>query len=151
MPRFIVLLRGDADSESGKFPPKEVFEQMHAYNASLMASGAMLGGEGLFESAKGARVVFPGTPNSTDGTAPEDKIEVTPGPFPAEGIHRVVCGFWLIKAKDLDHAIELVKKAPLQGGEVEIRKIHENEDLGEMPEQVKREEAEWRKQLEKEA
>lgn len=88
------------------------------YNASLMNSGAMLGGEGLAESAKGVRVAFP------DGTAPKDKIEVTPGPFPAEGVHRVVCGFWLIKAKDLDEAIELAKKAPLQGGEVEIRRVH---------------------------
>ena len=84
----------------------------------------MLGGEGLAESAKGARVAFPSTPNSPDGTATKDKIEVTPGPFPAEGIHRVVCGYWLIKAKDLDEAIELVKKAPLQGGEVEIRRVH---------------------------
>ena len=151
MPRFVFLLRGDADSESGKIPPKEVFEQMHAYNASLMASGAMLGGEGLFETSKGVRLAFPITANSTDGTAPEDKIEVTPGPFPAEGVHRVICGYWLIKAKDLDHAVELAKKAPLQGGEVEIRRIHESEDLEEMPEQVKKEEAEWRKQLEKEA
>lgn len=151
MPRFIFLLKGDADSESGKIPPKEVFEQMHAYNASLMASGAMLGGEGLTETAKGARVAFPKIASSTDGTEPENKIEVTPGPFPAEGINRVVCGYWLIKAKDLDHAIELAKKAPLQEGEVEIRRIHEFEDLEQMPEQAKKEEAEWREQLEKEA
>ncbi|KAI9671112.1 MAG: hypothetical protein M1831_005198 [Alyxoria varia] len=168
MPRFLILLHGDAASESGVMPSKDTFGAMHAYNTSLKNSGIFLGGEGLHETAKGARVNFPPADQSstTSGGAtqspdqqptPKDNITVTPGPFEYSFVNpsgqyggptRPVCGFWIFKAKDLEEAVEWVKKGPLGGTYVEIRRIHEFEDLNEMPKEMKEEEEGWRKELE---
>ena len=152
MPRYVFLLRADADSEAGKDPSKETFEQMHAYNSKIKASGNMLAGEGLGPSSYGVRLEYPTGSDSQDGTVPGDKIVMKQGPFPSEGENRVICGFWLIKADNIDHAVELAKGAPLQGGELEIRCVQELEDFGDLvPEKMKEEEGEWRKELEKKA
>jgi len=43
----------------------------------------------------------------------------------------LVAGFWLIKARSLDEAIDWMKRAPFGGGaEIEIRQVFSAEDFG---------------------
>ena len=119
-----------ANFEFDRLPSEAVLTQMHAYNTSLVDSGALLTEEVLTASANGARVVFSPTTAHRIRRPPKDQIQVTPGPFASDGAHRVVCGYGVIKARDLEDAIEWAEKAPLGDTDVEIRKIHELEDSG---------------------
>jgi hypothetical protein len=117
--RFMVLVKGDNHSEAGELPSKEILTEMGKFNEELVKAGVMLAAEGLQPTSKGARVKFQG-----------GKKTVTDGPF-AEA-KELVAGFWLWQCKNLDEAIEWLKRAPFGGGtEVEIRQIFEAEDFGE--------------------
>ena len=55
----------------------------------------------------------------------------TDGPFPATG--ELLAGFWMWEVKDMDEAVEWVKRAPnpmLGPSQIEIRPIFEYEDFG---------------------
>jgi len=115
--RFMVLVKADKNSEAGVLPSKELLAEMGKFNEELAKAGVMLAGEGLQASSKGARVRFDGT-----------KRTVIDGPF-AE-TKELVAGFWLIQVKSKAEAIEWLKRAPFQEGEVEIRQLSEAEDFG---------------------
>ncbi len=117
--RFMVIVKADKNSEAGVMPSQQLLTDMGNFNQKLADGGVMLAGEGLHPTAKGARVRFDG----------KGKTSVIDGPF-AE-TKELVAGFWLWKCKSLDEAIEWLKKAPFEGGEVEIRQIFEAEDFGE--------------------
>ncbi|TMP99419.1 MAG: YciI family protein [Verrucomicrobia bacterium] len=116
--RFMVIVKGDKDSESGVLPSKQLLTDMGKFNEELAKAGVMLAGEGLQPSSKGARVKFSGGQTS-----------VIDGPF-AE-TKELVAGFWLWKCKSLDEAIDWLKRAPFENTEVEIRQVFEAEDFGE--------------------
>jgi hypothetical protein len=117
--RFMVLVRASADSEAGVMPSKELMDAMGEFNEQLVNSGAMLGGDGLQASSKGARITFSG-----------GKPAVRQGPFPLDGL---VAGFWMIQAKSKDEVIELFERCPGPAGngegEIEIRQVFEAEDF----------------------
>jgi hypothetical protein len=115
--RFMVLVKADKDSEAGVLPSRELLEAMGNYNEQLAKAGLLLAGEGLQPSSKGARVRFDG-PRRT----------VTDGPF-AE-TKELIAGFWMLQAKSLAEVVEWIKKAPMPGGELEIRQVFELEDFG---------------------
>src|SRR4030095_922778 len=92
---------------------------MDKYNEELVKAGVMLAGEGLQASSKGARVRVEGA----------KKRSVLDGPV--AGTKEVVGGFWLWQVKSRDEAIEWLKRAPFEEGEVEIRQVFETEDFGE--------------------
>lgn len=115
--RFMVLVKGNEQSEAGTMPSEAELAEMGRYNEELVKAGVMLAGEGLHPSAKGARVRFDG-----------DARTVTDGPF-AEA-KELVAGFWLIQARSHDEALEWVKRAPFREGEVELRRVFEAEDFG---------------------
>ena len=118
--RFMVIVKGDKDSEAGKLPSTEILGAMGKYNEELVKAGVMLAGEGLHPSSKGARVRFEGK-----------KRTVIDGPF-AES-KELVAGFWLWQCKSKDEALEWLKRAPFDGGtEVELRQVFENDDFGEV-------------------
>ncbi|KAL9633379.1 MAG: hypothetical protein Q9164_004735, partial [Protoblastenia rupestris] len=158
MPRYLLLLHGDQDSEDGKMPSKEILEQMHAFNAEIMSAGALLGGEGLHATSKGARVSFsPPDPANPNKPGRKSDIAVTNGPFgytmknpdgQCGESKRPVCGFWILKAKDLEEAVAWVKKGPLAGTYVEVREIFESCDIPDMTKEMREEEEGWRKELE---
>jgi hypothetical protein len=53
-------------------------------------------------------------------TSPDGKLSVTDGPY-AETKEQLA-GFWIVEARDLNHAIQLMSKNPaLRGGAIEIR------------------------------
>jgi hypothetical protein len=119
--RFMVLVKGNEDSEAGVMPSEQLLSEMTAYNEEMVKAGVMLAGEGLHPSSKGARVRFSGKERT-----------VIDGPF-AEA-KELIAGYWLIQVKSMDEAIEWVKRCPnpLDGeSEIEIRQVFEAEDFGE--------------------
>jgi hypothetical protein len=116
--RFMVIVKANKDSEAGALPDQKILEAMGKFNEELVKAGVMLAGEGLQASAKGARVRFEGSSRRT----------VIDGPF-AE-TKELVAGFWLWQVKSKDEAIEWLKRAPFQEGEVELRQVFETEDFG---------------------
>jgi len=116
--RVMVIVKANKDSEAGILPDRKILEEMGKYNEELAKAGLLLAGEGLQDSSKGARVKFSGS-----------KRTVIDGPF-AE-TKELVAGFWLWQVKSREEAIEWLKRAPFQEGEVEIRQVFEQEDFGE--------------------
>lgn len=134
--RFMVIVKSDKDSEAGIMPSEKLLADMTTYNEELAKAGVMLAGEGLHPSSKGARVRFDG----------KGKTSLIDGPF-AE-TKELVAGFWLWKCASLDEAIEWLKKAPFEGGEVEIRQVFEAEDFGkEFTPELQQREARLRQQI----
>ena len=120
MPRFMLIVKANRDSEAGKLPSAELLREMGKFNEELIKAGMMLAGEGLHPSSKGARVFFSGK-NRT----------VAKGPFTET--KDLVAGFWVIKAKSLEEAIEWVKRVPNptgDEGQIEIRQVQSEEDFG---------------------
>lgn len=119
--RVMVMVKATKDSEAGIMPSTELLEAMGKYNEELANAGIMLAGEGLQPSTKGKRVAFDGP-----------KRTVIDGPFLET--NELVAGFWLWQVKDMDEAIEWVKRCPnpMPGpSEIEIRPLFEMTDFGE--------------------
>jgi hypothetical protein len=119
--RFMILLKGNEDSEAGKMPSEDLLAAMGKFNEELVNAGVMLGGEGLQPSSKGARVHFKGSERT-----------VIDGPF-AE-TKELVAGFWIIEVSSKEEAIEWVTRIPSphdgEEAEVELRQVFEAADFG---------------------
>jgi hypothetical protein len=119
--RFILMAMATRELEAAPPPKPEAFAAMQQYNEELAKAGILLAAEGLAPTSKGARVKFSG-----------DERIVIDGPFTET--KELVAGFSIIKAKSLEEAIEVVKRAPnvSSNGEaqVEIRKLMDVEDFG---------------------
>ena len=115
--RFMILVKANKDSEAGVLPDEKALTEMGKFNIELEKAGVMLAGEGLQASSKGARVRFEGK-----------KRTVIDGPFTET--KELVAGFWIWQVKSKAEAIEWLKRAPFQEGEVEIRQVFEAEDFG---------------------
>ena len=119
--RVMVLIKATPDSEAGVMPSLELIQAMDAFNQQLIEAGIMLDGDGLRPSSQGKRVAFDG-----------DSRTVIDGPFEATG--ELVAGFRLWQVKDMDDAIEWIKRCPnpmLGPSEVEIRPLYEPADFAE--------------------
>jgi hypothetical protein len=116
--RFMVIVKGNEDTENGVMPTEQELTEMGAYNEELVKAGVMLAGEGLLPSSKGARVRFDEKGGST----------VLDGPF-AE-TKELVAGFWILEVSSREEVLEWVRKAPFRGGEVEVRQVASAEDFG---------------------
>jgi hypothetical protein len=100
-------------------PSTELLTAMGKFNEEMAAAGVIEAGEGLHPTSRGARVKYSGGQSS-----------VSRGPFDLSG--DLVAGFWLIKTKSLEEAIDWMKRAPFDGGEeIEIRQVFSPEDFGE--------------------
>ena len=116
--RFMVIVKANKDSEAGVLPDQKILAEMGKYNEELVKAGVMLAGEGLHASSKGARVRFEGPSKRT----------VIDGPFTET--KELIAGFWLWQVKSKEEALEWLKRAPFQEGEVELRQVFETEDFG---------------------
>lgn len=117
--RFIVMVKANAESEAGALPEPRELEAMTNYNEELVKAGVMLAGEGLHPSSKGTRISYQG-----------GKTTITDGPFTEA--KELVAGFWIIQVKDKAEAIEWLKRAPFDEGEVEIRQVFETDEFAEV-------------------
>src|SRR5579859_4216220 len=97
--RVMVIVKATAESEAGTLPSAELMEAMGKFNQQLAEAGIMKAGEGLRPSSAGKRVRFDGP-----------KRSVTDGPFTET--KELIAGFWLWTVKDLEEAVEWVKKCP---------------------------------------
>jgi hypothetical protein len=68
--RFLMMVKANKDSEAGVLPDEKMLSEMGKYNEELVKAGALLAGEGLQASSKGARL-----------RCANGKITVTDGPF----------------------------------------------------------------------
>ncbi|MCP8883518.1 YciI family protein [Devosia sp. XJ19-1] len=111
--RVVVFVKATADSEQGIMPTTEMLEAMGKYNEELINAGIMLGGDGLKATKFAKRVHFSGSNRS-----------VIDGPF-AE-TKEMVAGFWIWEVRDMDEAVEWVKRCPnpmLTDSDIDIRPI----------------------------
>jgi hypothetical protein len=116
--RVMVLVPANEDSEKGVMPDETELAEMGNFNEELVKAGVMLAGEGLHPTSKAARVRFDG-----------DKRTVIDGPFTES--KELIAGYWLWQVRDMDEAIEWIKRAPFGGGiEIELRPVFETEDFG---------------------
>ena len=116
--RVMVLVPADESSEQGVMPDENMLAEMGNFNEELVKAGVMLAGEGLHPTSKAARVRFDG-----------DKRTVIDGPFTES--KELIAGYWLWQVRDMDEAVEWIKRAPFGGGtEIELRPVFEMEDFG---------------------
>jgi hypothetical protein len=119
--RFMMIMIPDVYSKPiapDFMPDMEAIKKMGEYNAALQQAGVLLSLDGLTPPSAGARVSFAG-----------GKPKVAYGPFP--GSKEAVGGFWMIRVKSRDEAIEWAKRCPAGANDViEIRQVHEMEDFG---------------------
>lgn len=120
MPRFLVMVKANEESEAGHMPTDDLIDEMMKYNEELQKAGVLLDLGGLQPTSKGARVRYSG----------KDRT-VIDGPFTEA--KELVAGYWLIEARSKDEAVEWAKRAPFQDGEVEIRQVASLEEFGEGP------------------
>jgi hypothetical protein len=118
--RFMAIIKAPAESEKeGALPDPQLMAEMGKYNEELIKAGVLLAMDGLHPSSKGARVKFSGKSRT-----------VVDGPFTEA--KELVAGFWILKVKSLEEAIQWVKRAPSSSTadyEVEIRQVGEMEDF----------------------
>ncbi|UOV03060.1 YciI family protein [Pseudoxanthomonas mexicana] len=116
--KVMVLVKASPASEAGEMPGTELLTEMGRFNEALVKAGILLAGEGLHPSSRGARVRFDGRQRT-----------VIDGPFGET--RELVAGFWLWQVRNLDEAIEWIKRAPFDGGaEIELRPVFEADDFG---------------------
>ena len=118
--RFMLIVKASKESEAGILPDEKILGEMAKFNEQMVKAGVMLAGDGLQASSKGARIKFDGS-----------KRTVVDGPF-AE-TKELIAGYWMVQVKSRDEAIEWVKRAPFEDGEVEVRQVFELEDFGQSP------------------
>jgi hypothetical protein len=137
--RFMVIVKADAESETGVMPSEQLLAEMGKFNEELVKAGVMLAGEGLHPSSKGARVHFSGS-----------KRTVIDGPF-AE-TKELIAGFWIWQLNSMEEAIEWAKRCPnpMNGeSELEIRQVFEADDFGaEFTPELREQEERLRAQIE---
>lgn len=136
--RVMVLIKASTSSEAGVMPEEQMLAEMGKFNDELIKAGVLLGGEGLYPSAKGVRVHFAGK-----------RRTVVDGPF-AE-TKELIAGFWLWQVRSMEEAVEWVRRCPNPMPEesiVEIRQVLEMDDYGdEMTPELRDQEARQRAEL----
>lgn len=114
--KFMLILKATKDSEAGKMPSEETINSMVKYNQEQAKAGVLLDAAGLYPSSAGARINV-----SADG-----KKSIIDGPFTES--KELVAGYWLIKVKSIEEAIEWAKRAPTTPGQeiqIEVRQFIE--------------------------
>lgn len=120
--RFMILIRGNRDTEAGVAPAAAIVAAMAAYHGQLAQAGVLLDASALEPSATGLRVRWQG-----------GRRTLVEGPLAASD--RVVAGYTLIEVKSRAEGVEWAKRFPPPfgedaEGEIEVRPLHEHADLG---------------------
>jgi hypothetical protein len=114
--KFMLILKATKDSEAGKMPTEETINAMVKFNQEQAAAGVLVDAAGLYPSSTGARV----------HVAADGKKTVIDGPFTES--KELVAGYWLIKVKSLEEAVEWAKRTPTTKGQdvqIEVRQFIE--------------------------
>ena len=136
MPRYMMIVKATKESEAGVMPEESMLAEMGRYNEELVKAGVMLEGSGLQPSSKGWRVQYTG-----------GKKSIVDGPFPET--KELIAGYWLIRTKTREEALEWSRKIPNPSGQdchVEVRQLFELEDFEQTPALEKHRELQGRMQ-----
>lgn len=120
--RFMIMVRANAQSESGEMPSDEaLFAAMATYHEELAKAGALLDATGLQPSSRGWRVRYSG-----------GKPTVVDGPF--ADTKELIAGYTLIQVRSRDEALEWARRFPApfgseMDGEIEVRQLYELDDF----------------------
>jgi hypothetical protein len=119
--RFMIIRKGDAETEAGTMPSRELAEKMMAYHEEMGRHLKILGGDGLKPTSAGAKVRFR-----------KNKPLVIDGPFTET--KEIIAGYTLVEAGSLAEVLEWAKLWPCVDGdgnvELEIRQLYELDDFG---------------------
>ena len=113
--RFMIMVRANAQSESGQMPEEALLAAMAAYHEQLAQAGVLLDANGLKPSAQGFRVSYHlGRPTVVDGPFAESK--------------ELIAGYTLIEARSQEEAMEWARRFPAPYGdaidsEIEVRPL----------------------------
>ncbi len=111
MPEFMILIHESeaADATLATMETRSLLEMQAAYDQKLRSLSAYVDGERLRPSTEGRRV--------SDG---EGGPRVDAGPFDEPALE----AYYVIRAGDLDAAIDVVKAFPMpQGAAIEVRPV----------------------------
>lgn len=120
--RFMIMVKGNKDTEAGVMPPEELIAEMTKFHEELAKAGVLLDGSGLQPTSKGARIRYSGGKRTwIDGPFTESK--------------ELLAGYTLIQVKTREEAYEWAKRFPAPhgenaDGEIEIRQLFELDDFG---------------------
>ncbi len=110
MAKFLYLLRNSGECVTTTMSPEETQQVIQKYMAWIEKLGeAFVAGEKLRDGE--GRVLE------------KDRGIVKDGPF--SETKEVVAGFWIVQAKDIEHAAALAEELPWGAGSLEIRPIDE--------------------------
>ena len=120
--RFLIMVKGNKETESGKLPEDKLIAAMATYHEELARAGVLLDASGLQPTSKGWRMRYSG-----------GKRNVIDGPFTES--KELIAGYTLIQVKSREEAREWVKRFPApfgEGaeGEIEVRQLYELDDFG---------------------
>jgi hypothetical protein len=121
--RFMIIVKGNKDSEAGVRPSEALFAAMADYHEQLVKAGVLLDASGLQPTSKGWRIKYA-----------QGKRSVIDGPF-AES-KELIAGYTIIQVKSREEALEWTRRFPnpsIDGkdAEIEVRQLFELEDFGE--------------------
>ena len=113
MPKFLLILRGDAQADYSTLTPadfEKILGEYQAWGQKMGAEGRLQLGHKLTD--QGGKVI----------TSKAGKTTVKDGPYVET--KEVVGGVYLIKADSYDHAVELCHNHPnFRFGSIEVREI----------------------------
>jgi hypothetical protein len=114
MPKFMLILRGDATADYSSFTPDDfgrILAEYQAWGEKMTKQGRLELGQKLTD--EGGKVIWP---------AGEKKVTVKDGPYIET--KEVVGGIYVIKADSYDHAVKLCEGHPnLRFGSIEVREF----------------------------
>ncbi|KAK2589602.1 hypothetical protein QQS21_012719 [Conoideocrella luteorostrata] len=121
MPKFAFLVVADAMADQPNLEiPAEMFEIMTTFNEKMADAGILLHADGFRPSSVDSyRLKF----GARSGP------EVIPGPFDLSKEDHIA-GYWIVKTKDAEEALGWAKQVPFPQGELLVRRISDECDLG---------------------
>ena len=119
----MILVKATADSEAGALPTENLLEAMADYHEQLAQAGVLVDANGLQPTSEGWRIEW----------SAGRKI-VTDGPF-AE-TKELIAGYTIIDVPSRQEAVVWAGRFPnpaVGDGAIEVRRIYELDDFGDMP------------------
>lgn len=113
MPEYLIAIHHPDDYDPAVLEDEAMHREIDALNDEMEAAGirVFVGGLHSASSAKSLRA------------QPDGKVLITDGPYLRTAEH--VCGFWVLKAADLDAALAWGRKAAIAcRAPVDVREFH---------------------------
>ena len=120
--RFLIMVKGNKDTEANKMPDEKLIADMTAFHEELARAGVLLDASGLQLTSKGIRIRYL-----------KGKRTIIDGPFTES--KELIAGYTLIQVKSREEGLEWAKRFPApfgeeNDGEIEVRQLMGLEDFG---------------------